>query len=75
MHKEALGKFNYDPTTAIFASYKLNRIKVRKVIKKDCLQKYVSKLNSATKPKRVWEITRKRAETIPVKYLSINYSP
>lgn len=74
MHKEALGKFNYDPTTTNFISYKLNRIKVRKVIKNDCLQKYVNKLNSATKPKRVWKIIRKRSETIPVKYLSINYS-
>ena len=46
-----------------------------KTAKKECWQRYVSKLGSSSKPKAVWEMIQKIAakyQAIPIKHLSKN---
>ena len=60
--KGALRQFNYRPTHDNLNNYRIFRAKARRTIKKSkkkSLRQYVSKLNSRTSIKKVWDMVRK----------------
>ena len=78
LQRAALKRFQKQPTTPNLIEYKLNRAlahRVIKAVKKECWQKYVSRLNSSSKPKAIWEMIWKIAgkhQATPIKHLSKN---
>ena len=78
LRRAALKRFKKQPTTPNLIEYKLNRAKTHRVIKaakKECWQKYVSRLNSSSEPKAIWEMIRKIAgkhQATPIKHVSKN---
>ena len=77
LRRAALRKFNTEPTTPNLISFKHCRANARKIIKeakRNSWQNYVSKLNTSTKLKTVWDMIRKIAgkkQTTPLKHLSV----
>ena len=56
LRRAALKRFQKQPTTPNLIEYNLNRTKARmriKAAKKECWQKYVSRLNSSSEPKAI----------------------
>ena len=78
LQRAALKRFQKQPTTPNLIQYKLNRPKAHRVIKaakKEYWQKYVSRLNSSSKPKAIWEmiqIIASKHQATPIKHLSKN---
>ena len=60
--KRALNKFTHQPTHANLVAYRASRARARRVIKeskRSSWKQYVSKLNSRSSVKRVWDMIRK----------------
>ena len=60
--KRALSKFTKQPTHANLVAYRASRARARRVIKeskRNSWRQYVSKLNSRSSVKRVWDMVRK----------------
>ena len=55
--KEALRRFNLRPTSDNLSQFRISRAKARLTIKNS--KQYVSKLNSRTSSKKVWDMIRK----------------
>ena len=78
LRSAALKRFQKQSTTSNLIEYKLNKAKARRVnkgTKKEFWQKYVSRLNSSSEPKAIWEMIRKIAgkhQAAPIKHLSKN---
>ena len=77
--RAALKRFQKQhPTTSNLIDYNLNKAKARRVIKalkKECWQKYVSRQNSTSKPKAIWEMIQEIAgkhQATLIKHLSKN---
>ena len=76
--KGALRQFNSRPTHDNLNNYRIFRAKVRRTIKeskKKSWKQYVSKLNSRTSIKKVWDMVRKiqvKGKSSSLGYLNVN---
>ena len=74
---EALRRFNLRPTSDNLSQFRISRAKARLTIrnsKQKSLRQYVSKLNSRTSSKKVWDMIRKINGkcSSPINHLNVN---
>ena len=75
--KEALRRFNLRPTSDNLSQFRISRAKARLTIKnskRKSWRQYVSKLNSRTSSKKVWDMIRKINSkcSSPINHLNVN---